>query len=149
MGKEKGITLVSLAVTIIVLIILAGVSINLVLGENGIITKSQEAKKKQIIAEAKEKIGMDIVSAQIEATETGNELEKQDIETIISQYGQLQEDGDTIILKDSNYSISLLEIFTGSTDTGGNRKYCRIRSQNSFIGTTNYYVKGRIRREEK
>lgn len=122
MRREKGITLVSLAVTIIVLIILAGVSINLVLGENGIITKAQEAKKKQIIAEAKEKIGMDIVSAQIGAAEIGNQLEKQDIETIISKYGQLQEDGDTIILKDSNYPISLLEIYTNSTHTNGNRK---------------------------
>ena len=38
--NSKGITLVALVVTIIVLIILAGISINLVLGENGIITKA-------------------------------------------------------------------------------------------------------------
>lgn len=42
--EEKGITLVALVVTIIVLIILAGVSINLVLGENGIIAKAKLAK---------------------------------------------------------------------------------------------------------
>ena len=120
--KEKGITLVSLVVTIIVLILLAGVSVHLVLGNNGIITKAQEAKKKQIISEAKDNIGMEIVSAQIEATETENQLNKQDIETIIAKYGQLQEDGDTIILKDSNYQISLLEIYTDSNQTNGNRK---------------------------
>ncbi len=122
MRKEKGITLVSLVVTIIVLILLAGVSVHLVLGNNGIITKAQEAKKKQIISEAKDNIGMEIVSAQIEATETENQLNKQDIETIIAKYGQLQEDGDTIILKDSNYQISLLEIYTDSNQTNGNRK---------------------------
>ncbi len=38
---QKGITLVALVVTIIVLIILAGVSIALVLGDNGIVTKSR------------------------------------------------------------------------------------------------------------
>lgn len=38
---QKGITLVALVVTIIVLIILAGVSIALVLGNNGIATKAQ------------------------------------------------------------------------------------------------------------
>ena len=44
--KNTGITLVALVVTIVVLLILAGVSINLVLGENGLITKAQEAKQK-------------------------------------------------------------------------------------------------------
>lgn len=41
----KGITLVALVVTIIILIILAGVSINLVIGNSGIIAKAQIAKK--------------------------------------------------------------------------------------------------------
>lgn len=45
MKKERGITLVALVVTIIVLIILAGVSIRLVLGDNGIITKAKLAKE--------------------------------------------------------------------------------------------------------
>ena len=54
MRNQKGITLVALVVTIIVLIILAGISINLLLGDNGIITKAQEAKKQQKIAEIKE-----------------------------------------------------------------------------------------------
>ena len=44
--SNKGITLVALVVTIVVLLILAGVSISLVLGQNGLITQAQEAKKK-------------------------------------------------------------------------------------------------------
>ena len=44
--KEKGITLVALVVTIVVLLILAGVSLNLVIGNNGLIKKAQEAKDK-------------------------------------------------------------------------------------------------------
>lgn len=39
---QKGITLVALVVTIIVLIILAGVSIALVLGDNGIVNKAKQ-----------------------------------------------------------------------------------------------------------
>ena len=42
--KEKGITLIALVVTIVVLLILAGVSISMLTGENGIITQAQEAK---------------------------------------------------------------------------------------------------------
>ena len=42
--EEKGITLVALVVTIVVLLILAGVSISLVLGNNGIINRAQQAR---------------------------------------------------------------------------------------------------------
>ena len=44
--KENGITLVALVVTIVVLLILAGVSINMVLGNNGLIAKAKDAKNK-------------------------------------------------------------------------------------------------------
>ncbi len=42
--KQRGITLIALVITIIVLIILAGVAINALVGENGIITQAQKAK---------------------------------------------------------------------------------------------------------
>lgn len=44
--KSKGITLIALIVTILVLLILAGISINFVIGENGILTKASLAKEK-------------------------------------------------------------------------------------------------------
>ena len=53
--KEKGITLVALVITIIVLIILAGVSISLVVGDNGIITKAQQGKQNMSNASAEER----------------------------------------------------------------------------------------------
>ena len=43
-NKQKGITLIALVVTIIVLIILAGISINMLMGENGIINMTQRVK---------------------------------------------------------------------------------------------------------
>lgn len=66
-GKEKhmeklkqsnAITLIALVVTIVVLLILAGVSIQLLLDENGIIAKSKEAKLNARIAEIETEIGM-------------------------------------------------------------------------------------------
>lgn len=42
--KEKGITLVALVITIIVLLILAGVTISLVVRDNGVINKARDAK---------------------------------------------------------------------------------------------------------
>ena len=54
--NKKGITLVALVVTIVVLLILAGVSINLVLGQNGLITNAKEAKISQEFSTYKEKL---------------------------------------------------------------------------------------------
>ena len=116
---EKGITLVALVVTIIVLIILAGMAISMTLGENGIFAKAKEAKRVQITAEAKEKIGADILDAQIEATQKNETLQQSKIEEIISKYGELQADGDTIKLKDNGYEISLKEIYNGTTSSSG------------------------------
>ena len=131
MKKQNGITIISLVVTIIVLIILAGVSINLVLGENGIVTKAKEAKKAQTIAETKEKIGTEILAAQIEATERNEELEHSQISDIISNYGNLQEDGDTIILKENLYEISLKEIYSGTITSTGS--YSELKAQNALL----------------
>ena len=44
-NKERGITLIALVITIIVLLILAGVSISMLTGENGILTQASNAKK--------------------------------------------------------------------------------------------------------
>ena len=52
---QKGITLVALVVTIIVLIILAGVSIALVLGDNGLVTKAKEGAQNYTTAADEEK----------------------------------------------------------------------------------------------
>ena len=54
MKNNTGITMVSLVVTIIVLIILAGVSINMLVGDNGIITLAQKAKENTELAQIEE-----------------------------------------------------------------------------------------------
>ncbi len=54
MENKRGITLVALVVTIVVLLILAGVSISLVLGENGLINNAKEARNKTLEAEKTE-----------------------------------------------------------------------------------------------
>ena len=56
--KERGITLIALVVTIIVLFILAGVSINMLVGDNGIIPQTQTGKTQTEQATLKEKLDM-------------------------------------------------------------------------------------------
>ena len=58
MRNQKGITLIALVITIIVLLILAGVSIAMLTGQNGILTQANSAKSKTTAAEAVEKINL-------------------------------------------------------------------------------------------
>ena len=84
---QNGITLVALVVTIVVLLILAGVTITSLLGDEGIISKAQNAakatKKSQII----ESVRMDILIAQLEGNLTQEKLEE-----ILGNYGEVQKD---------------------------------------------------------
>ena len=62
---NQGITLVALVVTIVVLLILAGVSLNLVLGENGIISKAREASTKTAQAQQNSEIEMNLLEQEL------------------------------------------------------------------------------------
>ena len=72
MKNNKGITLVALVVTVVVLLILAGVSINLVLGNNGIIAKAKEAQRKSAEASQNDLIGMNELAQQLEEQINGS-----------------------------------------------------------------------------
>ena len=56
--KQKGITLIALVVTIVVLLILAGVTISLLLDENGIIAKSKDARTETRVSQIEDEVGM-------------------------------------------------------------------------------------------
>ena len=60
MKEQKGITLIALVITIIVLLILAGVSIAMLTGENGILNQAVKAGDNTKVAEAKELAGLDV-----------------------------------------------------------------------------------------
>ncbi len=64
--KPHGVTLVSLVVTIIVLIILAGISLNLTIGENGLFTMAKKAKENTELAQIEEQTRMNELYTQIE-----------------------------------------------------------------------------------
>ena len=59
MNKSKGITLIALVVTVIVLLVLAGVSISMLTGQNGVLTRAAEAKTKTDEVNVQEKERME------------------------------------------------------------------------------------------
>ena len=58
MRNQRGITLIALVITIIVLLILAGVSIAMLTGDNGILTNSTKAKAQNELGTAKDQIAL-------------------------------------------------------------------------------------------
>ena len=95
MKKNKGITLVALVVTIVVLLILAGVSINLVLGDNGLIAKAKEAQRKSAEASENDLKGMNSLIEQMESTLNGgssDNKEDDELGKLVNDMGTLPED---------------------------------------------------------
>ena len=69
--KEKGITLIALVVTIVVLLILAGVSINAIFNDNGIIKKAQESQSKMNEAKENDEKGVNELNNWIDSQVSG------------------------------------------------------------------------------
>ena len=91
----KGITLVALVVTIVVLLILAGVSINLVLGNNGIIAKAKDAETKSAEASQNNLKGMNSLIEQMESTLNGGSSDNKEndgLGKLVNDMGTLPED---------------------------------------------------------
>ena len=63
MKNNKGITLIALVVTIIVLLILAGVSIAMLTGQNGILSRASESSVTNAIGEAKDQVALTVSEA--------------------------------------------------------------------------------------
>ena len=63
MKNNKGVTLIALIITIIVLLILAGIGITMVVGKNGILNRAQEAKTTTVEKAAREKVDLAVSGA--------------------------------------------------------------------------------------
>ena len=86
--RNKGITLIALVITIIVLLILAGVSIAMLTGENGILTQAQNAKKETERAKIIEEVRLDILGKQ---TENGSgDISSDELEEILKNIFQMK-----------------------------------------------------------
>ena len=115
----KGITLVALVVTIIILLILAGVSINLLTGQNGLINRAKDSKIQTEIASIKEQIQIDIIGKQ---SENNGNISEDSLKEILEKYGTLSEEEkitDKTLTTKENYEIKVSDIWNGTTKEDG------------------------------
>lgn len=97
MTNEKGITLIALIITIIVLLILAGVSINAVVGDNGVLTQAQNASKKTSDAKIEEQRQFTIAAAAMNFENTEYEDKNGDKAIIPAGFAVSEVEGENII----------------------------------------------------
>ena len=86
--NNKGITLIALVITIIVLLILAGVSIAMLTGQNGILTQASNAKSDTAKAEIAEKVNMAVQAAYATKVTAGSGVASSELtgQEVASQY---------------------------------------------------------------
>ena len=120
--NERGVTLIALVVTIVVLLILAGVTIATLTGENGIIQRAVEAREKTEVATLEEKIKL-ITAESIINEYAGDSEEKtaQEIQNELNGQGE-----NVLVVQWDKYIIY---------DLDKNKEY-RVMSD----GTTEYLV---------
>ena len=85
MRNNKGVTLVALVITIIVLLILAGVSLAMLTGENGILTNASQAKKDTLKANYTSAVDMTYMELKTEF-HAGKTMSTTAMETVASHY---------------------------------------------------------------
>ena len=140
--KNKGITLIALVITIVVLIILAGVAINMTLGENGVFNKAKKARDDYASVAANEEGAIN--SIDIDSLTGGKTTSAKPTEITASSFGEyidypidLNEDGDTtndwMIFYQSSNTSGILNTYIISADY---LKNADSRLQLSNIGAT-------------
>lgn len=93
MKKQNGVTLIALVITIIVLLILAGVSIAMLTGDNGVLSQARNSGEETLAGEAKEAASLrynELSSAYYEAKYVTNTLTEEDqtlAEYVVANFG--------------------------------------------------------------
>ena len=85
--RERGITLIAVVITVIVLLILAGTSMAMLMGESGVVTKANEASEQYDIDKIIDDAKIDVYEVQV--ANKGKITEEQ-FDDILRKYGDLQ-----------------------------------------------------------
>ena len=102
--NEKGITLVALVISIVIIIILATIAINFAFGENGLITKAQQAAEMMQIAQTQEQLEMAKGSAAIDGA---GQIDPDHYFDIIEEEGIIgDKDTDVVDNGDGSYDVT-------------------------------------------
>lgn len=111
---KNGITLIALIITIIILLVLAGVVLNLILGENGIINKVQNANEKYSIEQYREQLNIAFMHARMEKYSNPEYNSSTFLDNLlISDIPECTVDGDYVIINKYEFTIDRENLIVG------------------------------------
>ncbi|MDO5557100.1 MAG: BspA family leucine-rich repeat surface protein [Clostridia bacterium] len=90
-AHHSGITLIALIITIVIMLILAGITINLTLGENGIFLRAKQAKEQYEAASVQEKLELELTAMEVERN-NGEDLTVNDYINKLKNIGYINDD---------------------------------------------------------
>ena len=137
--KEKGITLIALVITIVILIILASVTIGFTFGENGLIGRAEQAAELTEVSTANEQMGLYLAGVKMEelqgdgfrlADYLSNNIGNDGLEDFYNNgdgYGQVSYNGHNFLVNLDDYSYTYL----GRSDGSVNRRIEQVLGNNN------------------
>ena len=145
MKKSKGITLIALVITIIVLLILAGVTVGSLKGDNAIITKTKQAKEMSVKGGIIENAKIDILKKQ--KSKRNSNITEDELKQILLKYGTLSTGAGNIneetLTTKENYKIPVKDIYEVNGKTlveafdAGELKVGDYLDYNEYVSKTN------------
>jgi len=120
--KKNAITLLALVITIVIMLLLAGVAIQMTMGENGLIAKSGQAQKEQAQAELYEIAKLSYINLKAKATENGQPSPQAELVLSTTEFtNKYNVVGDNITDKNGNVidtKANLLNVIQGTVAGG-------------------------------
>ncbi len=112
--NKRGITLIALIITIIVLLILAGITITMVVGDNGVLSRAKESKEKTRAGQLQERIKLEIANNEIAKYSGEGAKTKEQVVEELKQEGLLTEEEATQLQENDTMIIDGTEIDFGA-----------------------------------
>ena len=120
--EKKGITLLALVITIVIMLLLAGIAIQMTMGENGLIAKSEQAQKAQAKAELYDTAKLSYANLKAKALQNGEPSPQAELALSTTEFtNKYNIVGDNITDKKGNVidtKVNVLNILQGTVAGG-------------------------------
>ena len=138
MEKNKGITLIALVITIIVLLILAGVTIATLTGDNGLLQKAGETRNTNIEAEGLERIQLAVM-----ASHDNNGINTTSLAKNLSEINDLTDTNNNLVTENTEITLPIVVILNNKNykiNSDGNITLPIYIVKNGLLINTNYII---------
>ena len=142
MNRNRGITLIALVISIIVLLILAGISISMLSGENGLLKRAGQARDDTIIGEEREQVELAYISAAVK--KLGDDVTYQDLQDELDTSVGTNK---TEVTRNANSTLNVLFKDTEHNYNVDNGRVAKVDDDNTIVSSIddaeklkNYYI---------